>query len=449
MLENADLKTPPGTATAGQNAAAAAPSEIGRLAAQLRAAGVEARLLRTARGISAGGVALPVSVQAALLLPSEEERILRNIAALVRANVPLTLSFRDVGGGGSGTAALETFCGRLRDVLCADGQPPDGIGASLPSHGVPLKAYLLITTALLGTGPRYVLFDSLQMLYHDDPRVQRETEDNWSFLWRRRRARPPLLPAYAASVTTRCVLSGDEAATTVLPELGMQVPAGTAWLPLVVHLPDFSDGGGRLCWQALEHALGSAVELGEQLLDCLRWPDPVLERDAIRNRRLAIAVGGIGDLVVERGADPADLGALQWIDGVVARLHAFLWDRSRSLARRLGPLPSLLQSEPAAAWPCDRTRADWQSRWRRAVQDAGVRHRNLLVLSPYCVLPSATAAAADYVDLLPILEHADAFHFAQPPDACFRSVSEFARFHRRAWAVMQRRNAAGFVASGA
>lgn len=449
MLENADLKTPPGTGMPGPNAAAAAPSEIGRLAAELRAAGVEPRLLRTARGIGAGGVALPVSVRAALLLPSEGERTMRNIAALVRANVPLTLALREVGGGDAGTEALETFCERLRDVLCAEGQPPGRIGTSLQSHGVPLKAYLLITAALLGTGPRYVLFDSLQMLHHADRRVQRETDDNWSFLWRRRGTPPPLLPAYASSVTTRCVLSGDEAATTVLPELGMQVPAGSAWLPLVLHLPDFSDGAGRLCWDALEHALGSAVELGEQLLDCLHWPDPVLERDAARNRRLAIAVGGIGDLVLERGADAADLAALQWIDGVVGRLHAFLWDRSRMLARRLGPLPSLLQSEPAAAWQCDRKRNDWQLRWRRTLEDAGVRHRNLLVLSPYSVLPTGAFGASDYVDLLPVLEHADAFHFADPPGAAFRSVSEFATFHRRAWAVMQRRNAAGFVASGA
>lgn len=448
MLENADLKVPPGTAISGPHAEAAA-AEIGRLAAELRAAGIEPRLLRTASGVSAGGVALPVPVRAALLLPSEGERALRHIAALVGANVPLTLSLRDVGGGDAGIEALETFCGRLREVLCAEGQPPGGLGASLQSHGVPLKAYLLITAALLGAGPRYVLFDSLQMQYHDDARVQRETEDNWTFLWRRRGAPPPLLPAYAASVTTRCVLSGDEAATTVLPELGMQVPAGTAWLPLVLNLPDFSDGGGRLCWDALEHALGSAVELGERLLDCLCWPDPVLERDAARNRRLAIAVGGIGDLVTERGADPADLAALQWIDGVVARLHAFLWDRSRILARRLGPLPSLLQSEPAAAWQCDRKRSDWQLRWRRTLEDAGVRHRNLLVLSPYSVLPTGASGASDYIDLLPVLEHADAFHFAAPPGKAFRSVSEFAGFHRRAWAVMQRRNAAGFIASGA
>lgn len=448
MLENADPETRPG-ATSPVPRSAAAPPGIARLAADLRSAGVEPRLLRTARGIGAGGAALPVSLRSALLLSPEGERTLKNVAALVRDGVPLTLCLREAGGGDAGTEALEAFCRRLRDALGAAGQLPDGIGVSLQSHGVPLKAYLLITAALLGTGPRYVLFDSLQMQHHENRRVQRETEENWAFLWRRRGGRPPLLPAYAAGVTTRCLLSGDEAATAVLPELGLQVPAGSAWLPLALRLPDFSDGRGRLCTDALEHALCSAVELGERLLDCLRWPDPVLRQDAVCNRRLAIAVGGIGDLVVERGADPGDLATLKWIDEVVGRLHAILWERSRELARRLGPLPSLLQSEPAAAWSCDRKRSDWQLRWRRTLADAGVRHRNLLVLSPYSVLPAGATAASEYVDLLPVLEHADAFHFAEPPASCFRSVSEFAGFHRRAWAVMQRRHAAGFVASGA
>src|SRR5690606_38134556 len=77
MLENAELETPPAAATPSPRASAV-PCEIGRLAAELRSAGVQPRLSRTAAGITAGGVALPVSVQSALLLPAEGERILRH-----------------------------------------------------------------------------------------------------------------------------------------------------------------------------------------------------------------------------------------------------------------------------------------------------------------------------------------------------------------------------------
>jgi hypothetical protein len=72
----------------------------------------------------------------------------------------------------------------------------------------------------------------------------------------------------------------------------------------------------------------------------------------------------------------------------------------------------------------------------------------MLVMSPYAVLPERSPAGSNFVDLLPVLHHADAFSFANPRVADFRSCAEFANFHRRAWAVMQRRNAASLVAAG-
>jgi hypothetical protein len=311
-----------------------------------------------------------------------------------------------------------------------------------------LQAYLLICTALLGHGPRYVILDSLQMRHHDIDLVQAEADRNWSFLWQRRNASPTLVPAYAASVTTRCPLLGDEAATSVLPELGLQAPVETAWLPMELDLPDFSDGQGRLRWASLQRALEIAVDAGDRLLDYLRWPLPQQQSDAWQNRRLAVSVGGIADLVVERGADPADLRCLQWIDKTIARVHALLWNRSRAQAQRTEPLPALLSTCPAVRWHCDIKKNDWDLRWRRAVQNSAVRHRNMLVMSPYSVLPSGAGAVGDFVDLLPVLHHADAFSFSRPRLDGFRSRDEFVNFHRRAWAVMQRRNAASLVAAG-
>jgi hypothetical protein len=257
-----------------------------------------------------------------------------------------------------------------------------------------------------------------------------------------------VVPAYAASVTTRCPLLGDEAATCILPEGGLQVPAETAWLPLSIDLADFTDGRGRLRWDALGLALERAVDIGDRIYDHLQWPLPQQRNDAWQNRRLAITIAGIGDLVVERGADPADLRCLQWIDRIVDRVHALLWNRSRALAQRTEPLPALMCEAPAVRWDCDIKRSDWDLRWRRAVASSAVRHRNMLVMSPYSVLPRRSAASADYVDLLPVLHHADAFSFACPQAEMFRTRQEFVHFHRRAWAVMQRRNAAALVAAG-
>lgn len=422
---------------------------VAELVERLRTLHVEPHLLRTRRGVTAGGIALRVPVRKTLQCPLTTERLLRHVATLLRDEVPLTISMQDLGADDSAINALEDFCTALRRVVSAGQMSADRLGLSLQSHQIPLQAYLLISTALLGTGPRYLILDSLQMRHHDHRRVQNETDNNWSFLWRRRALCPTVVPAYAASVTTRCPLLGDEAATTILPELGIQVPVDTAWLPLTLYLPDFSDGRGRLCWNSLQRALRSSVDLAERILDDLYWPHAAQQSDAWQNRRLAVTLTGIGDLVVERGANPADLRCLQWIDRTVQQLHTLLWNRSRALARRGEPLPALLRTEPTVGWPNGSRKRDWQGRWRRALTNAAVRHRNLLVMSPYSVLPAGANTVSDFIDLLPVLHHGDAFSFATPPADSYRNAQEFANFHRRAWAVMQRRNAASFVAEGA
>jgi hypothetical protein len=444
MLENTTQEAAP-LPTAG---AAQAPGGIEALVAQLGAARIRPRLLESGNGPTAGGVALRASVQKALLSPMASEYLMRRVITLVHERVPLTLALCELGNADEAIKALEDFCHILRAALLAEGLSCSGLGVSVQSHVLPLQAYLLICTAILGRGPRYVLFDSLQMRHHDNELVQAEADSNWSFLWSRREAAPAVVPAYAASVTTRCPLLGDEAATSVLPEGGLQAPLETAWLPMLLHLPDFSGGRGRLQWDALCFALETAVDAGDRILDHLHWPLPQQRSDAWQNRRLAICIGGIGDLVAERGADPGDLRCLHWIDKTVARIHALLWNRSRSLAQQTEPLPALLSNCPAVRWDCDIKRSDWDLRWRRAVANSAVRHRNMLVMSPYAVLPERSPAGSNFVDLLPVLHHADAFSFANPRVADFRSCAEFANFHRRAWAVMQRRNAASLVAAG-
>ncbi len=444
MLENASRQPEPAAApSASGDAQRGAVQELVR---ELRAAGVEPRVLAARAGCTAGGATLRIAVGEIEM--QGDAAAWQRILAPVREGVPVTLGLTALGAGDAAIGALEAFLNELRARLAAAHLTARGIGISLASHVVPLEAYRLLSSVLLGDGPRYVLLDGLQMRPPDDARAARAAEHHWRFLWRCRGGRQPLAPAYGASVTTRCPLLGDEAATAVLPALGLQVPPGSAWLPLGVCLTDFSDGRGRLSWERLGKALAAAVEIGEALLDRLCWPDPDLAQDAADNRRLAIELRGLGDLVAERGADPSGLACLRWLDEVVVRVHAFLWARSRALARVHGPLPSLLRSEPAVGWSCPLRRNDWQARWRRALAESAVRHRNLLVLSPYAILPRGARSALDYLDLLPVLERADAFAFAAPPADCFGSAAAFARFHRRAFAVIERRHAASLVAAG-
>ncbi len=418
------------------------------LAGRLQDLGLTPGLLKSGNGITAGGTDLQVWPREIGRCDAAMEHFLNRLAGLIYDGVPVTLSLKELGPDDGGIEDLETLCSAVRSFFGADKALLSKIGLCLHSHQIPLQAYLLISRTLLGSGPRYVILDSLQMKHHKNSRVQEETEKNWSFLWRQRDLGNPLLPAYGAGVRTGCPLLGDEAAEAVIPLHGIQVPAGSAWLPIGLHLPHFADDKGHMDWPLLQSALESSIDLGDQLLDVLSWTTASQRSDALLNRRLAIVVSGVGDLVQLHGNDPGCLKCLQWIDGIMRRVRETLWDRSHVIAGQTGLLPALARSDPSGGL-CDHShRQNWQRRWHLALASSAVRHRNLLVMSPYSVLPEGGDDTAGFTDLLPILVHADAYAFASPPPHGGRNIGDFKRFHRRAWAVMQQRNASSLIAAG-
>lgn len=429
----------------GRSPAGSATDLALHLSSQLRGLGLEPGLLRGGSGMTAGGVDLQVWPRELARSGIATEHLLGRVTELVEDGVPVTLTLRQPGAGDGGVEILEELCARIGDFMGAD--RASKVGLSLHSHQMPLQAYLLISRTLLGGGPRYVILDSLQMQHHREERVQDETERNWSFLWRQRASAASLVPAYGAGVRTGCPLLGDEAAQGILPQHGMQVPAGSAWLPIGLHLPRFADDEGRVDWPLLQGTLESCIDLGDQLLDFLSWPTAGQRTDAWLNRRLAVLVTGAGDLVRRRGADPTSLECLQWVDETVLRVRKTLWDRSHVIAAQTGVLPALERSDPSGGLGNKSHRLDWQRRWRLALASSAVRHRNLVVMSPYSVLPGKGRAAAAYTDLLPVLRHADAYAFADRPPLDGWNVKEFRGFHTRAWAVMQRRYGRSLVAA--
>ena len=379
--------------------------------------GLSVGLLRSAAGITAGGADLQAWPQEIRLCETATEHFLRGVAEPVQDGVPVTLSLKDLGPDESAIEALESLCSVIRQFFGGDKTLLSRIGLSLRSHQIPLQAYLLISRTLLGSGPRYVVLDSLQMKHHENSRVQEETEKNWSFLWRQ--------PAY-----------------------GLQVPTGSAWLPIRVHLPRFADDKGQVSWPLLQSALESCIDFGDQLLDVLSWTTACQRSDAMLNRRLAIMVSGIGDLVQLHGNDPGCLKCLQWVDGIMRRVRKILWDRSHVIAGQTGLLPALARSDPSGGL-CDHShRQNWQRRWHLAVASSAVRHRNLLAMSPYSVLPEGGDDTSGYADLLPVLSHADAFAFDGQPALHGWNIGQFRKFHTRAWAVMQQQNARSLIAAG-
>lgn len=447
MLQETITFDMPGHRAGGRGPGSAADIAAGIVAA-LHRLGVDTMLIKSASGTTAGGADLQAKPAELERSHTATEHFLRRLAGLVQEGIPVTISLKELGPGDMAIDALERFCLTTRKALDGDTTLMKSVSLSLRSHQLPLEAYLLVSRALLGDGGRYVLLDSLQMQHHAHARVQEATERNWLFLWQQRCHEKPLFAAYGACVRSGCPLLADEAAEAVLPLEGLQVPAGSAWLPIGLHLPRFADERGQIIWEELGPALEGCVDHGEQLLDVLSWMTPCQRSDAWLNRRIAVVVTGIGDLVRVRDDDPASLECLRSVEAIVARIRKTLWDRSHAIAGQTGVLPALARSDPSGGF-CDHShRSNWQRRWRHALASSAVRHRNLLAMSPYSLLPTAAEDSGAFTDLLPLLRHADAYAFGASAPLDGWNITQFRRFHTRAWAVMQRRNARSLVADG-
>ncbi len=388
------------------------------------------------------GVSMTLAVQNLLQSQEAIDEVARVVCRQVAKSMAVTLTLQQLGEGGDAIQALESFCSKL----CAAGITGSSqLGVCLNAPSIPLRTYALVTRCAFGAGPRYVLLDGVQMQHQA---AQADVDCMWEYLWHHRSSRWAVMPAYGESVSTPCPLLADEAANAVLPGSGIQAPAGSAWLPVRLHLPHFADSKGVICIEALDKALVACVDAGDRLLDQHRWPCARMHDDARANRRIAIQVAGFGDLVRLQNRDPSDLGVLQSLSKLAQHVRTTVWNHSARIARRSDLLPAIAQHEPPPG-ECDHHNRNWAERWQVAVERSAVGHRNLIVMSPYAVLPVNDDGCASFADLLPVIAHADAHSFAAPPPFHGWKIEEFRRFHRRAWAVMQRRNAISLIATRA
>lgn len=426
----------------------AAEHDLDRLEVELRSLGL-LPLPRYGVGRKvACGAAQRVSVRDVLEEDESGQAFLLRLCNLVGAGVPINLSLEDFCSNESGIDSWQRFCEIVRTALVGRKLSGRDIGFCIHSHQMPLEAYCLIADAVLGRGPRYVFLDSLQMAAHGNPVVEQRAEANWSFLWRHRGMARPVMPVYGGIVRSTCPLLADEVAVTVLPGTGLQGPDNSAWLPMILPIADFVTPGGQIDWHRLGDAVRGSITIAEQMLDRVSW-DCVRQRaDARENRRLAICVNGIGDLVARKGDDPTSFNCLRWVAGVITRLRGELQEQSGRIASESGMLPSLQEANHVGQWTDGPHRESWHRRWEDAVGRAAVRHRNLLVISPYSVIPSGAAAVPAFVDLLPVIGLADAWTFAAPPAFQNWNVAQYRDFHRRARATIQGSHSASFVAAG-
>jgi hypothetical protein len=267
----------------------------------------------------------------------------------------------------------------------------------------------------------------------------------WRTLWELR-AEPRVRTAFADRVMPQCPLLSAERGRAIVSPIGLQAPVDSAWVCMSVDLVRFTRPRGMLDVQALQRCVETCVDVGERLHECLTWPTADVQHDAWLNRRLAIVISGFGDLLRAGGMAPSDHDSLRYLNQLLLRVRMSAQSRSRAIAVNSGPLPAIGLSDPSPALPCGSIREDWRRRWRQAVRATLVRHRNLLVISPWSLFPCDDRANYEYAELLPLLRHADACAFERGMSIGHWNFKQFKHFHQRARAVLKRRSATPQIA---
>jgi hypothetical protein len=254
----------------------------------------------------------------------------------------------------------------------------------------------------------------------------------WQYLWELRDLAPigALLPAV---VTSACPLLPDETADATLIASLTQVPGGSAWTAFEIDLVGYARRDGELRQGLLEAALRACVEEGERRHDETRWTDPGQVADSNNNRRLSVFVRGWGDIVAMRAEDPGRLETLEAIESLCDRILDVLTETSRALAKDLGYCPAL---DLAGARVVHHGH-EMNARWRRAVVDNGLRHRNLLTLSPWDVFPRGRPADFTYMNLLPVVRKAHSVSMRRDADISSWDARDFRAFHQRVSAILR------------
>jgi hypothetical protein len=411
---------------------------VGRLCRELQISGIDPLLTYTREGGLASGVAMSVDATTIPTAGNAADQFVQQAYDILAAGLPLSVTALRMGTGQEAAMRFGTLCDLLRLAMDRAAAGPAQIEIVCEAGSLAPQQAWLCRSSRLGDGPLYLLpGDSL--FQHN------RHECFWPQLWNLRITKTVRF-ACAPVVVSPCRLLSAETASGILPGVALQVPPGSAWLTLRLDISRFANNRGELQQEQFEQALRRSVELGDELHRLVAWPTAQTRHDAWLNRRLAITVTGLGDLLQRQGFDPGCFEALQSLCDVMHSVMRILHGQSRQIAVRRDRLPALLQADPSREMPRGVARDNWHMRWSRAVDAAATGHRNLLVLPLWSIFPRHGPADFRYTDLLPVLGIANACAFSAAPDLYHWTVDEFKRFHQRAWAVLQQRDAAHQIA---
>jgi len=386
------------------------------------------------------GASIQLHAIDAMACSATAQRAHEQVYDVLARGLPMSITVDGLGDSPLREKAFRRACEILRSAVLDARANSETVSIVIDADQISPQQAFLARSEILGPGPVYLLLGSSLMRPSDSEAVRQRQDHFWRQCWKLRDTRT-VRTAFAPVVTSPCPLLSPEVARGISPPTGLQVPLGTAWIPIEINLAKFANARGALDELALREWLQRCVELGESSHDDIDWPTAAMRHDSWLNRRIAITVTGIGNLTELRSMDPRSFTTLKELSDVMRQVRGATNEHSRHLALQTEYLPALEMSAPSRGSGCDIVQLDWQQRWRKALDFAAVRHRNLLAMSPWSVFPTGNSVDSSYSDLLPLLEYFDVCAFPKPPCLRHWKLNEYKHFHRRAWAVLEQKDA--------
>ncbi len=394
--------------------------------------------------VKALGVTMTAGMADLIGSASRLDQLCRQVYAVLLEGMPVSLTLSGLDDQRRTQAGFLKLCHSLRTVATSARQSAQSIELVIPAVALSPANAALLGSSVLGPGRLCLLPDARFFATSVEADVHASRDFFWRQLWLLR-GRGRLLCAYAGDVLPSCPLLSAETADAVLPVIGLQAPAGSAWVWTPLDIARLADQAGRLDPAVLERELIGRVEAAEAMHDATRWPTAPMREDGWRNRRLAISLGGLGELVARRNADPASPACRCELEALLADIRSIVLGHSRRVARNRELLPALRANDPALRL-APGAAAGWHERWKKALETAAVGHRNLLTMSPWSLLPATARPDTRYFELLPLLEYADALSFAPEHRIGHWKFNEFIDFHRATWLALARKDRRRLVA---
>ena len=388
--------------------------------------------LRRASTITTSGCALSADAAQIAATDTKLARVSMEVATVTTAGQPVAIRLDGIDPVDA-PAALQPCLQRLADALDRNGIARGDIELTVPALLQNIELVHELCIAEFGAR-------RLNLVVCDLDRADRLNWEPLRLVCLKGRA---LIGGWP-SISSRSALLGAEAAADILPGHGLQAPAQSAWLMADLDLATAWETGNSLSEDAIQDILATVFDAAEALHEPARWPTPSMGHDAWFNRRMSIRLVGVGDWVREQGLDPERHDTLTFLDRIVRSIAQTFEQASRR--RTSEPLPAVVAEDPGRLMGKGAQRDAWSARWREAVHRCGMRHRNLLTMSPWALFPRENADFR-YANLLPLLCHGDACSFAREVPIGGWNTNEFRDFHLRILALARHTRARDGIAT--